>query len=759
MNHQPSALKFGIFIILALLLSCEEKPPVSKGSSAPESNPTLAAAQFALAQTHLDNDTPLKAIPYLNSSLSSQPSPKTRSILEKILSSTDFAVPVTALHHPFPVLRFAASEKNLFVAIGGDHPTVIRWNLSAEPFVEALMFPAKASGISHLSLSPNSRYLLVHRDRTSLLCRADSLKPIAAFDPFLETLEAETCQPFSVNSLFVATPSADPNGLTTWCIRDTATGQILRSETIRHLSTPVASTFEGATLRIITNDGNGIAIPLQGDIEQITTARTPNTLEPTDSTIILTDAKTLTVTRTIRLNPKQITNITENIINSLSSYKLDPTTQTLSEIPIPNRLKILSAHYPEIIPPTLKIFSADTPVNRRLADAYPDQFPELTARARSHADLIRRVFATGDRDAILATIDSATHGIPLATALYLAVESQNPALVNHALKKTTELPPALRSFAKRESPTNANLEHLRTIEDWHGYESPDFSPLFNRLHRNRHETLTALTLPAQPTEDDISAFSLRLTAPATLETLGKPLLAEKTISVAQRLSEMPEHAATAIQLADHAQTLGTHPAACLRARATAHTTLNDSQSAHTTWIDLITHQPEQAHLPTDYTEAAHSAFETGDARQAIEILNTGLFRFPNFPSTAIRSAWIALLTDHCEDALRYLEHAAKLGLPPAEIETTTALFAIAHAKIGDPEMAASHHAQLTTISPKWNNPENIETLIWPESFKQSLLQIISGAETEPWQLPENDSTDTAPLPGELPIVEPPLPSR
>lgn len=755
-------MKYSLPILLAFivfLFSCGEKTPVSQDPPTSENNPTLAAAQLALAQTHLDNDSPLKAIPYLHASLSSQPSPKTRSTLEKILSSTDFAVPVTALRHPFPVLRFATAKKNLFVAIGGNHPTVIRWDLSAEPFVEALMFPAKASGISHLSLSPNSRYLLVHRDRTSLLCNAESLKPIAAFDPFPETLDAETCQRFSANSLFIATPSADPKGLTTWSIRDTATGQILRSETIRHLSTPVATAFEGTTLRIITDDGNGIAIPMRGDIEQITIARNPTTLEPTDSTIILTDAKTLTFTRTIRPDPKQTFNLTENIINSLSGYTLDPATQSLSEIPIPNRLRILSAHYPDIIHPTFKIYSADTPVNRRLADAYPDQFPDLTAQARSHADLIRRVFATGDRDAILAVIDSATHGIPLATALYLAVESQNPLFVNHALKKTTDLPPALRSLAKRESSTNTNFKHLRTIEDWHGYESPDFFPLLTCLNRKRHETLTALTLPAQPTEDDISAFSIRLTAPATLETLGKPLLAEKTISVAKSLSEMPEHAATAIQLADHAQNLGTHPAACLRARATAFTTLNESQSAHTTWLDLITHQPEQAHLPTDYTEAAHSAFETGDARQAIEILNTGVFRFPNSPSTTIRSAWIALLTDHCEDALRYLEHAAKLGLPPAEIETTTALFAIAHAKLGDPEMAASYHTQLTNISPKWANPENIDTLIWPESFKQAILQIISGAQTEQLQSPENDSTDTAPLPGELPIVEPPLPSR
>jgi tetratricopeptide (TPR) repeat protein len=758
--QQASALKSktAILLVIMSLLSCEKPAPPSVEIPATPSNSSLAAAQLALAQTHFDNGSPLKGIPYLQAALSNQPSPETRAAFEKTLTSTDFTFPVTALRHPFPVLRFVASENDLFVAIGGDHPTVIRWNLSDEPSVPAVMLPAKARDIPHLSLSPNSRYLLVHRDQTSLLCLAETLKPIAALDPFPEKFDPETCQPFSEKSLLFAAPSEELAGATAWRIRDAATGQVLREETIRHLSPPLAASFHGTTLRIITQDGKGIAIPIQGEVEPFT----PTKIKATSavSGITRTDDKTLTFTRTIRIAPDEIPKLTEKTISALSGYKLDPATQTLSEIPIPNRLETLSAHFPETIPPTLKIFSADTAVTRRLADAYPEQFPQLTAEARSHTDLIRKVFATGDHKATLAVIDSATHGLPLATALYLAIESQDPALISRALEKATDLPPALRALAKRESSADTNLDHLRTIEDWHGYESPDFTPLLNRFRNERADILTALTLPAQPTEDNISALSLLLTNPTTLEDLGKPLVAEKAIRAASTLSENPAHAATAIRLAVLAQNLGTHPAAILRVRATAFTALNDFASAHAAWIDLITHQPESTHLPSDYTEAAYTAFETGDARQAIEILNTGLFRFPNSATSAIRSAWIALLTDHDEDALRYLNHAAKLGLPPAEIENTTALFAIAHAKLGDFDMAASHHAQLTAISPKWNDVEMIGALTWPDSFKQSLYEIISGGpETEPWPSPESDPTDTAPLPGELPIVEPPLPSR
>jgi tetratricopeptide (TPR) repeat protein len=190
------------------------------------------------------------------------------------------------------------------------------------------------------------------------------------------------------------------------------------------------------------------------------------------------------------------------------------------------------------------------------------------------------------------------------------------------------------------------------------------------------------------------------------------------------------------------------------------TTLADFDAAHLVWIDLITHQPEADHLPTDYTEAAHTAFETGNPSQAIEILNTGLFRFPNAPSTAIRSGWIALLTDHTEDALSYLNHATKIGLPPTEIEDTTALLAITHERLGDHDAAVSYLAQLKAISPKWADAGTLAKLPWPDSFKDSLNAILfSEGENEPWQLPENDPTDTAPLPEGFPIEEPPLPSR
>jgi len=761
LNHQPSALKFGIFIILALLLSCEEKPPVSKGSSAPESNPTLAAAQFALAQNYLAHNEPLKAIPYLVASLSIQASPKTESLLKKILASTDFTLPVKELRHPFPVLHFKEAGHNLFVAVEGKYPTVIRWNLSDEPSVGAVMFPTKAKQITHLTVSPDSKFIIVHRDELSLLCRAETLKPIAAIAAFAKGLDPETCQPFSENGLLFAHPITDANGLQIWQIHDSNTGEVLRSETIIPGSSYVTSAiFEGTTLRITMSNQSSHEIPLAGAVVFHRSSSIKITTPPAPFNITHTAENTLTIVRTFHLSSDEISNRSEELLYALSGFKLDLNTQTLTKIPAPNRLATLTKELPERLPSTLRIYSSETPITRRLADAYPENFPELTAADRAHAEIIMQVFTTGDREATLAVIDSATHGLPFATAIFLALDSQKPEFISRAIEKATDLPPALLALANRRIPPDTDFDYLRRIEDWHGYESPDFAPLLNRFRKEQADYLLSLTLPDDPSEDDISALSLRLTDTKTIATLGQPVIAEKAINAARILSENPKHAITAIRLAEYAQRLGTAPANCLRVRAAAFLTLADFDTAHATWIDLITNQPEADHLPTDYTEAAHTAFETGNPRQAIEILNTGLFRFPNAPSSAIRSGWIALLTDHTEDALRYLNHATKIGLPPDEIEDTTALLAISHERLGDHEAAVSYLAQLKAISPKWVDAETLAMLPWPESFKDSLNAIIfSEGENEPWPLPENDPTDTAPLPGELPIVEPPLPSR
>jgi len=343
--------------------------------------------------------------------------------------------------------------------------------------------------------------------------------------------------------------------------------------------------------------------------------------------------------------------------------------------------------------------------------------------------------------------------------LLLAHQSGDPELIIAILKQAENVPDALKKL-KTPGTEIPDLATLRKTRDWLGYEAPDFSPLFQNILNEKSATLSGLTLPESPTEEEIKTLFTKLLDPETLRQLGHHAITEASLSAARSLSQTQEQATSALQFTALAERMGAHPAEILRIRATAFTSLADFTSAHRSWLDLITNQPETKHLPTDYSEAAYTAFENSDPRQAIEILETGIFRFPNDVNLAIRAGWIALLTNHPQQAAKYLTHSTTLGIPPDEIENTTALLAIAHSRLGDPETALSYLEQLKAIDQSWADPEAIDKLPWPEPLKETLRGLTWGQqESLPGLSPESDLTDTAPQSGEFPIPEPPLPSR
>ncbi|QTN31493.1 hypothetical protein HZ994_03830 [Akkermansiaceae bacterium] len=746
-----------LIAILMGLCSCKRPEPAHQQNSvipdkAASPDPTLAAAQLALANSHLANKEPDKAIPYLQAAGAAK-------LLAETLASHRFHIPTVLLRHPAPVLHFTGDPgRAIFVALGGTHPTVVRWNLSDTPEVSAVLFPTDAKAIPHISLSPNGLHLLVQRDSTNLLCHAETLKPIANLGAFPANLDPGTCQPFTANGLLLAHPVKAENGGYLWSIRDTTTGEILRSELLPQYPEPREASFDAMDLTIVRSDGNRVTIPILGDAKPVATTGLRIIRRPAiQPTAIKTAGDTIALLTNIPSPPALP--LPRSLLSAISGHRLDPATQTLTDIPVPERLEILAETFPENTPRTLKLYSAESALNRRLAAAYPEDFPQLSVPQRANAEIIRKTFETGDPAAISAVIDSAEHGLPLATALFLAIESQNPSFIERTVARASDLPPALRDLAagKTDSPDPASI---RLEQDWLGYESPDFTPLFQKASERKSLALSKLSLPGNPSSDDIDSLILKLADPRTEAEIGRHSIAALAIHHAATLASNPELATHAQNLSSIARRFGANPAACLRTNATAHTTLGDFTSAHRTWIALITDQPEADHLPSDYAEAAYTAFETGDARQAMEILNTGLFRFPNDVAFAIRAGWIALLTDHSSEALVCLTRATKLGLPPAEIENTTALLAITHSQLGDTETAASYLAQLRAISPKWEQAESIAALPWPESFKSALAEIISQTpENEPVPSPENDPTDTAPPSGGFPIPEPPLPER
>ena len=741
--------------------SCERTEPVSKKPETPPeipaapANPSLSAAQLALAKSHLAHREYAKALPYLHAS----GSPEADGLISDALTSARFRVPSALLRHPYPVLCFAEDPGNaIFAALGGKHPTVVRWALTETPEVTAVLFPTNASHISHISLSHDGLHLLVHRDATNLLCNATTLKPIANLGEFPANLDPENFQPFTANGLLLAHPTLADNGNYNWHIRDSTTGEILRSDSIPRFPKPLSARFDDMTLCIALEDGSEARIPILGQTETAISPRIKNPKSLAQTRAILTDSNTLALC--LPVPPTDMENLRTNLVAAISGYELDPTTQTISESPLPNRLAILSEAFPDRFPPTLKLHSAEIPLSRRLAAAYPEEFPKIAAAQLAHAEIIRKTFAANDPAAISAVIASAEQGLPISTALFLSLESGNAALIQQAASRAVNMPPTLRRLIKSGTPPASGLHQLRLEEDWLGYESPDFSPIFGKAAERTSDALSRLALPENPTAGDIESLILRFLDPRSEAELGRPTLAESAIRHAITLAPDPELASHALKLSAIARRYGANPSLCLRTDATAFTSLGDFTSAHRTWIDLITNQPQADHLASDYAEAAYTAFENADAAQALEILRTGLFRFQNDVAFAIRAGWIALLTDHPDEALACLSAATKLGLPPGEIENTTALLAITHSHLGDPESAASYLAQLQAISPKWEDAQNIDALPWPDSFKATLKDLISPLpETEPAPIPESDPTHTAPRSGEFPIPEPPLPSR
>lgn len=741
-----------LILVVGLLVSCGKPAPVSSKEPASENRPALAAAQLALAKSHTESHRPRQALTYLGASFENNPLPGTLGLIDSTLASTEFRIPTIRLTHPYPIVSVIRNGNNLFASLGGPYPTVIRWNLENIPHVASVLFPIKAETISHIAVAPSGKFILIQRDATHLLCHADTLKPITSIGTLPPGLDPAALLAFSENSLLFAHPVSGPNQTFTWQIRDSATGEPLRTETFPAFPKPFSAFFNGTSLHIVLDDENQLTIPLVGEIgKEPGDSRFPAPIPSSDFTI---DGQIIELHQTI---PSEISSSVS--LATLTGYTLDSGSQTLEEIPVPERLQELSEILPDI-PSTLKLYSARGVIEDRFAAAFPDEFPELTSAGRAHAEIVRSSFSSREKPAILAMIAALPEtGLPTSTAFLLALQSGDPDLIAAISRKAQNLPDALKNL-NRPGGSVPDLKVLRQTQDWIGYESPDFSPLFESLDAEKTATLSGLDLSESPDDEEVHSLLVKLLDRENLGKLGPKPLSEAAITAARNLSENPRHATSALEFAALARRMGAHPAETLRVQATAYSTLADFDSAHRTWLDLITNQPEASHLASDYTEAAHTAFEQADPRQAIEILETGIFRFSEDVSFAIRAGLIALLTAHPEHAARYLTHATSLGLPPAEIENTTALLAIAHIQLGDPETARSYLEQLKAIDESWSSPESIEKLPWPEPLKASLRQLTSpDQEILPEPSQENDQTDKALPSGESEFQEPPLPSR
>jgi tetratricopeptide (TPR) repeat protein len=325
-----------------------------------------------------------------------------------------------------------------------------------------------------------------------------------------------------------------------------------------------------------------------------------------------------------------------------------------------------------------------------------------------------------------------------ATLLKQALESGSADWIHRHLESAENLPPLLRKLVEsriawlegRTADAMAawpdefpDMAWVRLREDWDGWEQADFTAILEDFGADMETQISLLELPAAHDATTRRELFDRLTDSETLRAVGRGRFARACLQAALAFSKIPDEAGTTLILAEMARTHGGNPAACLRAEARALMQLDDHPKAHDRWILLISEFPIEDHESSDYADAAYTAFENADPRQAMEILAAGMRRFPDEADYALRAGWISLLTGNPQQAYAFLGAGRQSGYPDDKIESALVLLMIAAAQCGESDEAIALHGEVIELNPAWADPQHIEDLSWPDEFKATLRQL------------------------------------
>ena len=356
---------------------------------------------------------------------------------------------------------------------------------------------------------------------------------------------------------------------------------------------------------------------------------------------------------------------------------------------------------------------------------------------------IAKLFSQGDVSQIVASIESIDpSGFAAAKHLQHALASSEASLIEACLRRFSAMPQTLRTLAhsrmawlqQRKADALAlwpepfpDYRLIRLAEDWQGWEQADFSEAFEAMRECVIKEIESLKFPINPSDEHLKALAARFEDEETMRAMGRARYAKACIDAAFGFCKFKDHAQTALALATRARNLGHPPEPCIRAEAMAYTVLGDFRMAHDRWLLLITEFPVATHESGDYAEAAYTAFENADSGQAMEILLTGMHRFPQDADFALRAGWIALLTGHDERAYRFLLGGWQIGYREEKVENATALLATAAMQCGAKEDAAAYYVNLVHIDPVWKEAKAIEALDWPTELKSALESVRASA--------------------------------
>ncbi len=271
-----------LFAMLAMApivagVSCKPRPTQKSAVAANE-----LPAQFAAALTDLAKTLPAdKALGLVSAALKVDPSnSSSRVAAAKILQETTWNLPITRLNHQLPIDQIAfAKPNNIWVSLSGKVNTTMRWNLESLE-IESILFPTQTGKTRSLVFDNSHRTAVVQRGSVTLLCNAETLKPICDIGPLPEFFTPSAAIVFSPEGLLVAHPtrvsSQDPAVI--WHLRDTSSGEIIRSSEpfAANAPLPVAAYLDRNGLRLLNPDGSLLEMPLS-PIEPIIThpAKTP----------------------------------------------------------------------------------------------------------------------------------------------------------------------------------------------------------------------------------------------------------------------------------------------------------------------------------------------------------------------------------------------------------------------------------------------------------------------------------------------------
>jgi tetratricopeptide (TPR) repeat protein len=276
-RHRLHRASLSAVLVVLALSACKPAadPPAALTTSPPDTPSPLAmvaAARWETAREKHATGAPGEALALLASALASDPSSaEARELAREILAETRWHLPELSIDHGFPVDRLELSSNGqLWVGLSAGFTTAVRWDLN-ELSIGSVLFPTAAPEMRILVADPGHRYLVIQREGVTLLCDADTLKPIREIGPLPATLTPTSVIAFSADGLLIAHPSTEnPDELVTWQIRDSATGEVVRSwqengEDLR----AIAAQLDRARLRLLSADGSRIDIPLS-PVEEVT---------------------------------------------------------------------------------------------------------------------------------------------------------------------------------------------------------------------------------------------------------------------------------------------------------------------------------------------------------------------------------------------------------------------------------------------------------------------------------------------------------